>query len=97
MAEETTKKPRPTVSTNQIRKFEYESKASVVQFDVKFPEVIDRTYVVRLEEPFTDQQFKEAVEVKREAAVKQKQLNEAAKEDVQQRLDRVYGAVTEEI
>jgi len=86
---EPVKLQRPTIPANQIRKFEYAGKASAVQFDVKFPET-DRTYIVRLEEPFTDEQFKEAVEAKRQAALKQKQLNEAAKADVQARLDRVY-------
>ena len=81
---------RPTINSKQIRKFEYKDKSSVIQFDVKFPDVIDRTYVVRLNDGFTDDDFETAIETERAEAKKQKALHEAAEAEVQAKLDKIY-------
>ena len=90
MAEEIAKQKRPTINSKQIRKFEYEDKPGVVQFDVKFPDVMDRTFVIRLDDGFTDTDFETAIEDKRAEAKKQAALHEAAKAAVQAKLDKIY-------
>jgi len=91
---EKTKEPirpaRPSISTDQIRKFNYPDKPDVVQFDVRFPEIIEQTYVVRLDVPFTDTMLEAALDEKRAEAKEQVLRNSQAKALVQQAIERLY-------
>jgi len=96
MAETTIKKARPMISTDQIRKFNYPDKAAVVQLDVRFPEIVEQTYVVRIETPFTDTMLEAAIEQKRTEAKEQALRNKEARDSVTQAIERLYPE-TEEI
>jgi len=87
---EPVKLQRPSIATDQIRKFEYSDKPDVIQFDVRFPEIIERTYVVRLDVPFTDTMLEAALDEKRAEAKEQAFRNKQAKDIVQQAIERLY-------